>query len=453
MKIDFSNKKVIMMIGGSVLVLILLIGVVIFFMRRKSNYVLADTSSDGSFNYDATMCQAQYDTDLSAGVPAATAAATKTTCLTNAMTNFIQRKCPYVKGDTPSVANGDSAGQVTNWNTYQTELTNIQNAYQAVLQSAVGSGAVPAGPQTISAADALLMKYTGGIVPVAGTNPEINITIPATGISAALQTALGTSPILVGQTVPASIVAGASAGGSVIYVSGTTLPITFSVQFPVGTTFTGGAPGGATVTQVGLASGFSFAGAGAPAAGTLTQDIVRAARKADITGATRKYLAISCPAFYTNATSGYVDPTCAYLSWTSAASAAVNYGFNASKVANTTSGRNNILYWANFAAVFDASGNATGPLMSGQTNYSTASGDGRTYGQIARDYGPGTIVDTATNIAGGSFSQTVYPSTTTTKTCSVGNGGSTAIPTAIYSPAIGATGGWKNGPGGAVAGV
>ena len=450
MKIDFSNKKVLMMIGGAVFVLILLIGVVIFFMRRKSNYVLADTSSDGSFNYDATICQAQYDTNISAGQSVATATATKTTCLTNAMTNFIQRKCPYVIGNAPSVANGDSQAQVTNWTNYQTDLTTIQNAYQAVLQTAVGSGAVAAGA-SVTAADALLMKYTAGVAPAAGTPPEINISIPSSGISSALVTALGATPILVGQGVPASIVTGASNPGTVIYVSGTTLPITFSVQFPVGTTFTGGAPGGATVIQKGLATAFSFAGASAPAAGTLTQDIVRAARKSDITGATRKYLAISCPSFYTNATSGYMDPTCAYLNWNPAVSSAVNYGFKASKVADSAAGRTNIMNWARYASIFDSNGNVTGPLLSAGSAHTIASG-GRTYGQIARDFGPGTIANPGMSISAGSFTQTMYPTSTVTKTCTAGNGGLTAIPADIYSPAIGASGGWKNSSG-TVAGV
>lgn len=150
--------------------------------------------------------------------------------------------------------------------------------------------------------------------------------------------------------------------------------------------------------------------AGASDATYLT--LVQAARKADLTGATRQYLSNACPSttgpgFYTpadygttittDATTGqstvttttvtYPDPVSAkYSSWTSAANA--GYGFDATRIT-----RANIEAWGLGAAMLDLiTGTPNGPRPPATgTKYTNASSAGIPNWVVARDFGPGTI--------------------------------------------------------------
>jgi hypothetical protein len=139
--------------------------------------------------------------------------------------------------------------------------------------------------------------------------------------------------------------------------------------------------------------------------------IVQAARKADLTGATRQYLATACPSttgpgFYTpadygtsittNVTTGqstvttttvtYPDPVSAkYSSWTSAANA--GYGFDRARIT-----RANIEAWAIGAGVIaDNAVSPTAALAPTGTKYTNVSSAGIPNWVVARDFGPGTI--------------------------------------------------------------
>jgi hypothetical protein len=131
--------------------------------------------------------------------------------------------------------------------------------------------------------------------------------------------------------------------------------------------------------------------------------ITNAARKADITGATRKYLSTVCPNYYTSA-SGTATPS-NYSTWgvfataAAATTAGVPYYFDASRVkfasaADKTSVANRIKEWAKYAAVYDLlnPGTTTGPLITGCNLYNTMSADGVTPNwKLAQQYGPGTV--------------------------------------------------------------
>lgn len=151
---------------------------------------------------------------------------------------------------------------------------------------------------------------------------------------------------------------------------------------------------------------------------TLTGDMVRAARKADLTGATRKYLSTVCPAtsgpgFYTpadygittstdatsglttftqNASATYPDPTSsAYNTWqvyTTAPTATSTYGFYA---ANVT--RQKVIDWYVGAGAFTAAADGTIPTVptSGGAKYSNVGTNNIPNWVIARDFGPGTV--------------------------------------------------------------
>jgi hypothetical protein len=141
--------------------------------------------------------------------------------------------------------------------------------------------------------------------------------------------------------------------------------------------------------------------------------IVQAARKADLTGATRQYLATACPSttsgpgFYTpadygtsittDATTGqstvtpttatYPDPVSTkYSSWTTTANA--GYGFDAMRIT-----RANIIAWGIGAALLDLiNGTPIGPRPPAtDTKYTNASSAGIPNWVVARDFGPGTI--------------------------------------------------------------
>lgn len=78
-------------------------------------------------------------------------------------------------------------------------------------------------------------------------------------------------------------------------------------------------------------------------------DMVTAARKADLAGATRKYIARVCPTFY-NAADGTNAKTTAYQAWqvfsAAPASGSTAEGFYGAAVTNT-----NIITWADYAAL------------------------------------------------------------------------------------------------------
>jgi len=112
-------------------------------------------------------------------------------------------------------------------------------------------------------------------------------------------------------------------------------------QYSGGGTVTGGGDAGAVTgsTQY-INLGFGTLPGG------LTSAIVTKARKADLTGPTRKYIETACPGFYKPADSTATDFTSKYTAWKSTASATPgDFGFDASQV--TTA---NITTWANRAA-------------------------------------------------------------------------------------------------------
>jgi hypothetical protein len=136
---------------------------------------------------------------------------------------------------------------------------------------------------------------------------------------------------------------------------------------------------------------------------TMSINIIQAARKADFTGASRKYFATLCPDLYSNTTSTAL--TTQYLAWTSAATGGTAYGFQASRVTKA-----NIWQWAIHAGI--APGTAgdtytapTGPLVGPPTvttacansDYNAATLNGTTPNwQIAADNGPGTVNSSVT---------------------------------------------------------
>jgi hypothetical protein len=149
-----------------------------------------------------------------------------------------------------------------------------------------------------------------------------------------------------------------------------------------------------------------------PSDATYPLTLVQAARKADLTGATRQYLATACPSttgpgFYTpagydstittDATTGdstvtpktvtYPDPVSTkYKSWTGAANA--GYGFDAARVTKA-----NIIAWGLGAGLIADNATApSGPLPPATgTKYTAASSAGIPNWVVARDFGPGTI--------------------------------------------------------------
>jgi hypothetical protein len=118
---------------------------------------------------------------------------------------------------------------------------------------------------------------------------------------------------------------------------------------------------------------------------TVETAMIIAARKADMTGATRKYLASSCPTFYVSG-DGLTNPTATYSAW------AIGSATNGFVAANVTAAK--IADWLVNAAVIDSSGNATGPLVTGSTSWNkqdVAGAAGIPNWKKARDAGPGTM--------------------------------------------------------------
>ena len=80
----------------------------------------------------------------------------------------------------------------------------------------------------------------------------------------------------------------------------------------------------------------------------ITSAIVTKARKADLTGPTRKYIETACPGFYKPSDSTATDFTAVYKTWKTTPSVPVvagEFGFDATQVTST-----NIIAWANKAA-------------------------------------------------------------------------------------------------------
>ena len=94
----------------------------------------------------------------------------------------------------------------------------------------------------------------------------------------------------------------------------------------------GGISGGGDAGAVTGSTQYINLGIGAPPNG-LTPALVTKARKADLTGPTRKYIGNACTGFYKPADSTATDLSAIYISWTSSASTVANaFGFDASKV-------------------------------------------------------------------------------------------------------------------------
>ena len=140
------------------------------------------------------------------------------------------------------------------------------------------------------------------------------------------------------------------------------------------------------------------------AANTPMIAIANAARKADITGATRKYLSTVCPNYYVSATGTATPAT--YASWGVYASAqsggsAPTYYFNASRVkfANAnekTSVADRLKEWSKYAAVYDTlnpGATPSTPLIAGCNLFSGTTG-GIPNWKLAQQYGPGTVAGT-----------------------------------------------------------
>ena len=135
--------------------------------------------------------------------------------------------------------------------------------------------------------------------------------------------------------------------------------------------------------------------------------IVNAARRADITGATRKYLSAVCPSYYTPAAGGSAPAE--YATWQGYAAAAdgtvstsipatppATY-FDASKVGfknatQRTAAFNRLKDWAKYATS-DTAG-AT-PLISGCTLHTAGTAPNINW-KIAQQYGPGTVTTVVT---------------------------------------------------------
>lgn len=140
-------------------------------------------------------------------------------------------------------------------------------------------------------------------------------------------------------------------------------------------------------------------------ASTAMTPVVNAARKADITGATRKYMATVCPNYYVTAT-GTATPS-NYTTWavyaTASAAGASTYYFQTDRVKFTTAAEktsvlSKITEWAKYAAQNPTNtGGPTAPLVSGCNLYNAMSADGVTPNwKLAQQYGPGTVISGVT---------------------------------------------------------
>jgi hypothetical protein len=138
----------------------------------------------------------------------------------------------------------------------------------------------------------------------------------------------------------------------------------------------------------------------ASAGQTQTAVIIQAARKADFTGATRKYFATLCPDLYTTSTDATSQTL--YSGWTTAPVSGTAYGWDSSKVTLV-----NIWEWAKYAGVAPTISGTTytapaSPLINATTTkalcatskYNTdvpSTSPVVKYWQLAADNGPGTV--------------------------------------------------------------
>ena len=156
-------------------------------------------------------------------------------------------------------------------------------------------------------------------------------------------------------------------------------------------------------------------------ADTATKVLVQAARRADITGAIRRYLSQTCSNVYVPATTGLPDPTDIYKAWTTTGTTG-SYRFDSTQVTLT-----NVTNWAKYAGNPSAnppvaSLSATGSLYLSSPAVTTAvaatatapavAASGATfvpalptgstvtfpYWALARDMGPGTVLAAGTTI-------------------------------------------------------
>ena len=128
--------------------------------------------------------------------------------------------------------------------------------------------------------------------------------------------------------------------------------------------------------------------------------VLNAARRADLTGATRKYLSVACPGYYAPATgaptpSGYTSwrTSATTLSPTDIGSTGIVTYFNASLVkfadaTQKTAVLNRLVEWAKYATS-DTAG--TTPLITGCTLHTP-----NLNWKIAQQYGPGTVTTAVT---------------------------------------------------------
>jgi len=156
----------------------------------------------------------------------------------------------------------------------------------------------------------------------------------------------------------------------------------------------------------------------AAAGQTYSVNVMQAARKADFTGASRKYYATLCPDIYSNASSSAL--TTQYMAWTRAATATSSYGFQASRVTPES-----IWQWAIHAGqpptVTDTTYTApTAALLTAPTTIlgSCSNSDflsltnGVPNWQIAADNGPGTV-NSAVTFPWATASTTICPASAT----------------------------------------
>jgi hypothetical protein len=136
----------------------------------------------------------------------------------------------------------------------------------------------------------------------------------------------------------------------------------------------------------------------AAAGQTYSMSVIQAARKADFTGATRKYFATLCPDLYTTSTD--TTSQALYRGWTSSATSSSAYGWMASEVTLAK-----IWEWAKYAGVAPGTTGNTytapqAPLIglpavlaacAGSLYNTTPTGSTVPNWQLAADNGPGTV--------------------------------------------------------------
>lgn len=153
---------------------------------------------------------------------------------------------------------------------------------------------------------------------------------------------------------------------------------------------------------------------------TYSMNIIMAARKADFTGATRKYFAALCPDLYT--TTSDTASQALYAGWTRTANNGSTYGWMASKVTLA-----NIWEWAKYAGqpptiIGTTYTPPTAPLIgpptvlaacAGSLYNTTPAGSTVPNWQLAADNGPGTIRNGVTFPWSGAPNTAICPGSTT----------------------------------------